>query len=697
MLRRTALILVALVLPIREGATDDPAWLATPVTASWSQDELPRVIEQLRTAGVPCRLDDRTPDAWVDRRVTLRVRTVPAGVVLDLVARDLDLVVRRSATEAVFGVRWDPRLPVERREYDLRRFLAPGGSAGVEGGDDLRNDWANVEEHVEILIKEQIAKGSWDTTPYSVTVANGSLLARHQPEVLAEVDRVLAYLDALYPRPSTLEWAVAEAPVAEVPAAFRILGRSEAERMLAAAPALATAWGGRRRLSLTALGQAEQGAEREVRVADTPLPGSTRTRLEAEAWRYRRADAERVRAQIVLDLALAGAGEAPDEHRVGALLDLGDGDLAILPLTRLGDRARVLLIGAALPAGPPWPAEPTEAPEPGALAELRRRLETPLNLDLEEKSLAETVEILHDMGEIWESSVHACAAVRDRNAPEPGTRFHCDALPVREVLDRIAARYGVSWSIRPGLVVFDRGPAWEPVAPIRAFDVRDLQMGRGGFAVPALRRFGPDSESAQRGALLALELAERAPEPMDGRADSSIPLLQDYVQPNLAPQSWEERAEEVNLVQLCGGLWVVHAQSVLRETRALLDGLRAQQPRPIVLDCTWRESTAGAPGETISLPTTTQGLAYAAAVRREGKAGAPQDGFRIVVETGSTSDPERLRVRAIIERVRAEGREEATFDRVFHDGVLELSRGRESELRFDEAGRALLLQWDWAR
>ncbi len=177
------------------------------INLSFTDAPLTDVVAFLREfTGLNIIIDSAQIPTPSDLRITLRVEDLPFDNVLGLVAR-----MHNLAYKVEDGVVFITTAESLQREtvlelYDVQDVTVtipdfPGPEISLVSGDEGAGGAVATEgeaptaglnpEELTNLIKDNIAKGTWDTAPNSLVYNNGILIVRHTPEVQAQIQKFL--------------------------------------------------------------------------------------------------------------------------------------------------------------------------------------------------------------------------------------------------------------------------------------------------------------------------------------------------------------------------------------------------------------------------------------------------------------------------------------------------------------------------
>jgi len=722
------------------------------VTVDFVETHLVRVMEEFgRQTGIRWLIDSKAIPTPRDLIFMMKLHDLPARRFLEVVCRDHRLGTRVAegdvlvvTTAETLSRRTELRMFDVRADsdvgswYDADLGFRRSSASGFTNPFDLSEaDWGTAgvtSEELQNMIKDNIAKGTWDSEGRSLVYYDGVLIVRHQPEVVAEIGRVLRTMHERRPRPMMLEWGIVDLAASAVPHAAarsalapRIVGPgAERQAWEAVLDGPSAAWTVRRRFPLHSTHAPEQGSS--IRLDRTRGAGDGGwSFLTPEAIPYRRGPQDRVVIKFTLDHSdPPEGGERRETHRVACALDLADGDLAYLPIAESqGIRALVLRVSMVAPAG--WAEEREQPPaEDPSLAGLRARLGERVSLDLPAATLDRHLDVLRQK---TGCNFHLAGNARSSGTTENRIEMAFQDVSLQAAFSLIAEQYGLGWKLTPGLILFDVPEGLDPVAPVTLIDVRDLLQASPTARPPSLAKSPLDSPLAAAGTHLLLDdlrRRERSIWAEDEQAMIMMESLQDLIKQNVAPMSWEERQEETAVaLDATGGLWVVHTPPVIREIREFLDRLRALVPQEIALEYRLVAVSQGeapasalpddqasqwwsaAPGrealEGGGLITRAGGGAFAASVVRSGPA-QPQRGHVLGVSLGTPSAEGVLSAWLRIDWADARLCSSTLgpaggvkYQMAGYDGVIELQQGKTHLLVLGEleGGRSLVAVLRW--
>ncbi len=177
------------------------------INLSFTDAPLTDVVAFLREfTGLNIIIDSQQIPTPADLRITLRVEDLPFDNVLGLIARMHNLAYK--VEDGVVFVTTAETLQKETvlELYDVQDLTVsipdfPGPEISLVSGDDgaagavateAEQGTAGVtSEELQNLIKDNIAKGTWDSEGRSLVYNNGILIVRHTPDVQAKIQKFL--------------------------------------------------------------------------------------------------------------------------------------------------------------------------------------------------------------------------------------------------------------------------------------------------------------------------------------------------------------------------------------------------------------------------------------------------------------------------------------------------------------------------
>ena len=181
----------------------------TKISLNFTDAPLPDVVTFLREyTRLNILIDEAKIEAPADKKITFRVDDLPFEQAFDLILKMLDLAYKIDQGTIIITTReaiaQDTRLElydVQDLVVSLIDFPGPNISLAPPAEGEEGGGGATIEEQaaskpftgddLKELIKNNVAKGTWDAAPNSIEFSNGLLICRHTPETHKAVQKLL--------------------------------------------------------------------------------------------------------------------------------------------------------------------------------------------------------------------------------------------------------------------------------------------------------------------------------------------------------------------------------------------------------------------------------------------------------------------------------------------------------------------------
>ncbi|MBI5368139.1 MAG: hypothetical protein HZA54_13970, partial [Planctomycetes bacterium] len=179
---------------------------ATKISLAFTDAPLTDVVAFMREfTSLNILVDTRSIPTPADIRITLKVEELPFESVLSLIAKMHKLAYKIEDGVILIISEADLSKDTVLELYDVQDMTvtipdfpgpelsllppAEGGGGGV-GTTEVQQQQV-TQEDLQKLIQNNIAKGTWETPPNSLTFSSGTLIVRHTPDVHAQIQKFL--------------------------------------------------------------------------------------------------------------------------------------------------------------------------------------------------------------------------------------------------------------------------------------------------------------------------------------------------------------------------------------------------------------------------------------------------------------------------------------------------------------------------
>lgn len=573
---------------------------ATKVELKFENAEFAAVVAHLRDAtGLNLMVDAKAQEAVQNHPVTLRLTGLSAASALRWLLAAQDLTWKVAEGVIWITTREAAVEPHELRLYDVTDIVSQPRDFPPEG--EVQAQGMTAEDLAQ-LIKNVVARGTWETPPNSIEAAHNTLIVQTEPRVLAQVERLCAALRALARLTVTFDARVVDLARDALPGAPAlgslvpgkvVLTRAEAAALLAKTDGSAqvveaarfTCMNGQR--THLRLGR-DDGEALGVLSREAAAAGLVKVQVEERATVLEVSPILVVgRDQVLVDLRATLADpprgpevlEVPDgriecarsgERRLRTSIQVPNGGGCLFVLGPAGDHVRALLlrVSSAAPAVPTSvPIESVPAEDAAAAAAASAFLARKVSLDFQDKPVREIVADLQAMGGM---NCLLDPALADDEIAGRKVTLKLRELEMRSALSLLTHMLDLVWVFRDEALVFTRANRAESPR-VEVYDVRDLLWRKLDWTA-----LTPQPETELAAARLLPEGDDS--QPFEAEA------LENLVKHNIAPASWEESPEEVGLTLFHGAMVVQQRPSVHKLLAQFLEQLRAAKPRLVQVD-----------------------------------------------------------------------------------------------------------------
>lgn len=182
---------------------------STKISLSFTDASLPDVVNFLREySRLNILIDEAAIEAPADKKITFRVEELAFEQAFDLILKMLDLAYKIEMGTIIITTKEKIAQDTRLELYDVQDLvvslidfpgpnisLAPPAEGEEGGGGATIEEQAASKpftgEDLKDLIKNNVAKGTWDTAPNSIEFSNGLLITRHTPETHRAIQKLL--------------------------------------------------------------------------------------------------------------------------------------------------------------------------------------------------------------------------------------------------------------------------------------------------------------------------------------------------------------------------------------------------------------------------------------------------------------------------------------------------------------------------
>lgn len=244
------------------------------------------------------------------------------------------------------------------------------------------------------------------------------------------------------------------------------------------------------------------------------------------------------------------------EDMAESMVPYSDRDLYQYP-----DRKTWAKISARQPTGQ-FTQQIQEEPE---LAAIKSKLDTlRIDLDFTDANLYDIIEFIREFAKI---NIEIHPDVKKEGIADKKITFQMKELVLKSVLKLLLRQYGLDYAFEDRVLIITKPEIAEGQPVLEVHDVRDLLQTIRDFPGPDLE-LSAGAAGGQTGATFGAEQAEKPVVTQE--------QLLALIKENIAPQTWEERRDEVSLAMTGNGqLLVIHTPKVQQELRDFLKSLRS--------------------------------------------------------------------------------------------------------------------------
>ncbi|MEK7866050.1 MAG: hypothetical protein AAB434_05160 [Planctomycetota bacterium] len=181
----------------------------TKISLNFTDAPLPDVVTFLREyTRLNILIDEASIEAPADKKITFRVDELAFEQAFDLILKMLDLAYKIEQGTIIITTREKIAMDTRLELYDVQDLvvslidfpgpnisLAPPAEGEEGGGGATIEEQASSKpftgEDLKELIKNNVAKGTWDTAPNSIEFSNGLLITRHTPDTHRAIQKLL--------------------------------------------------------------------------------------------------------------------------------------------------------------------------------------------------------------------------------------------------------------------------------------------------------------------------------------------------------------------------------------------------------------------------------------------------------------------------------------------------------------------------
>ncbi|KAF0240080.1 MAG: hypothetical protein FD180_5067 [Planctomycetota bacterium] len=514
----------------------------------------------------------------------------------DALADDTPLGLRLSKIRAVNALRWlvrtrnlaftirdgvvlvtTPEIAAGRtslRLFDVADILSQPRDFPLAGAAEERE--VTIED-LQNLVQETIAPGTWGSSPRTLSAAGTSLVAQAEPEILTEVENLLAAIRVLAHFTVSFDARVLDLPANAIPGVPGLATIAPGKAILTAeeAAAVLARAGVDARVLQSAHFTCMNGQRTHVRLdreessvqgalsADDAAAGLSKT---VSAIRPTTIEVNpilvvgRDRFLVNLDAVLADPAIAP----AGLMLKQGVVECARSSSRTLRTSFQVANGGAALFV--PTAVRPATAEDVTAAKDYAKLLATKWNFDFADNPVSDVLNYVREVGAM--NILVDPVLEREETISELRVALKLKEVDLKTALTFLAGMWDLEFTLRDDAIVFTRRGQGEALR-VEIYDVRDLVWSRTSWT-------GYPLDTEKQWEALATEGAWG--EAMAPLEESS---LVDLIRSTVSPETWDNNG---TMSSFTGALLVRQTPEVHKAMAAFLKYLRESTPLQIQAD-----------------------------------------------------------------------------------------------------------------